>query len=247
LSLFGLLDRIRYRRSEPRRIGWLGKVPYAHRGLHGSRNVENSRAAITAAVEAGYGIEVDARLSLDGMAYVFHDATLERLTDASGEFRRKAGHDLSQIKLKGSDETIPRLAEILAIVAGRVPILIEIKTDGGAVAQTCVAVRHALAGYRGTAAVMSFSGDVAHWFAQHGEHITRGLILSGKEKKEARDRHFVTRAEFVAVDVRDLPSRFITRLRKRRIPVLTWTVRDPRAQAIAAAHADQIIFEAPGW
>ena len=246
MSLFGLLDRLRYSRSEARRIGWLAKVPYAHRGLHGTQNVENSRAAIRAAVEAGYGIEVDARLSLDGMAYVFHDAKLDRLTESSGELRRMAGNDLSQTKLKGSDETIPRLAEILEIVAGRVPILIEIKAEGP-VAQTCVAVRHALAGYRGNAAVMSFSGDVVHWFSEHGEHITRGLILSSKDKEQRRDRHFRTRAEFVAVDIRDLPSGFVRRLRSRRIPVLTWTVRDAAGQAVANDEADQIIFEAPGW
>ncbi len=253
LSPFALLDRLRFPPPDPRRVGFLARVPYAHRGLHGTRLVENSRAAISAAVEAGYGIELDVQFSLDGAAFVFHDFSLERLTGESGQLRHMSSRDLAQITLTGTDETIPKLDEILRLINGRVPVLIELKAIEGHVSQLCVAVRHALEGYRGEAAIMSLHGEVSRWFAAHGERITRGLIMSS-DSDYARDpgremRKAVWRAkpEFLAIDIRDLPSRYAARQRRRGVPVLTWTVRSAEQQALAALHADQIIFEAPGW
>ncbi len=247
---FGPLDRFRLVKPKPRRVGFLSRTPYAHRGLHGDGVIENSRAAVLAAVQAGYGVEIDVQLSLDGAAFVFHDPTLDRLTGSRGALRSLASRDLSAIPLSGSDETIPRLEEILALVDGRVPILIELKAQGGHALQLCVAVRHALASYRGQAAVMSFDGNVSRWFAAHGDHIVRGLIMSAKVRSEeaagdSRANAWRAGAEFLAVDVRDLPSRFVARQRRRGIPVLSWTVRNAEQQAIATAHADQVIFEAP--
>lgn len=253
LSPFALLDRIRFPVPDPRRVTFLSRTPYAHRGLHGTRLLENSRAAIGAAAEAGYGIELDVQFSLDGSAFVFHDSSLERLTEAVGQLRHKTSRELSAIRLKGTDETIPKLDEILRIINGRVPVLIELKAIEGHVSQLCVAVRHALEGYRGEAAVMSLHGEVSRWFAAHGEKIVRGLIMSensdfsregGAEQRKAMRR---AKPEFVAIDITDLPNRLTARLRKRGIPVLAWTVRTAEQQALAAAHADQIIFEAPGW
>jgi glycerophosphoryl diester phosphodiesterase len=253
LSPFALLDRFRFPIPDQRRVAFLTRTPYAHRGLHGTRLVENSRAAIGAAAEAGYGIELDVQFSLDGSAYVFHDSSLERLTGTQGQLRHKTSRDLSEITLKGTDETIPKLDEILRLINGRVPVLIELKTIEGHVSQLCVAVRHALEGYRGESAIMSLHGEVSRWFAAHGEKIVRGLILSenseyGREEG-AEQRKAVWRAkpEFIAIDIADLPSRFTARQRKRGIPVLAWTVRTAEQQALAAVHADQIIFEAPGW
>jgi len=252
LSLFGLLDRWRLPVPDARRVGYLTHTPFAHRGLHGSRALENSRAAIEAAASAGYGVEIDVQFSLDGMAFVFHDNTLDRMTEESGQLRHYTSKQLSQIRLRGSDETIPSLGDALKIINARVPVLVELKAVEGHVSQLCVAVRHALETYRGESAVMSLHGEVSRWFAAHGERITRGLIMSdasvyakeeGREKLKALWR---ARPEFLAVDINDLPNRFAARQRKRGLPVLTWTIRSAEQQAIAAEHADQIIFEAPG-
>jgi glycerophosphoryl diester phosphodiesterase len=252
LSLFGLLDRWRVPVPDVRRVGFLTQTPFAHRGLHGSRTVENSRSAIEAAASAGYGVEVDVQFSLDGMAFVFHDNTLDRMTEETGQLRHYTSKQLSQIKLKGTDETIPSLGDALGIINARVPVLVELKAVEGHVSQLCVAVRHALETYRGESAVMSLHGEVPRWFAAHGERITRGLIMSdasayakeeGSEKIKALWR---ARPEFIAIDIKDLPNRFAARQRKRGVPVLTWTVRSAEQQAIAADNADQIIFEAPG-
>jgi len=253
LSPFALLDRFRFPTPDQRRVAFLSRTPYAHRGLHGTRLVENSRAAISAAAEAGYGIELDVQFSLDGAAFVFHDSSLERLTESQGHLRHKTSRELSAIMLKGTDETIPKLDEILRLINGRVPVLIELKAIEGHVSQLCVAVRHALEGYRGEAAVMSLHGEVSRWFAAHGDRIVRGLIMSENSEyareggREQRKAVWRAKPEFIAIDIADLPNRFTARQRKRGVPVLAWTVRTAEQQALAAAHADQIIFEAPGW
>lgn len=253
LSPFTLIDRLRFPAPEERRVGFLARVPYAHRGLHGTRLIENSRAAIEAAASAGYGVEIDVQFTLDGSAFVFHDPTLERLTSATGKLRHMTTRDLANIRLNGTDESIPSLYEILRLINGRVPVLIELQAVEGHVSQLCVAVRHALEGYRGEAAIMSQHGEVPRWFAAHGSRIVRGLIMSDSSEY-ARERPaeqvkavFRSKPEFLAIDVNDLPSRLATRLRKRKFPVLTWTVRTAEQQALAADNADQIIFEAPGW
>ncbi|MFD2498947.1 glycerophosphodiester phosphodiesterase family protein [Rhizorhabdus histidinilytica] len=201
----------------------------------------------------GYGVKVDVQFSLDGLAYVIADPTIERMTGESGQVRHLSSKHLGEVRLRGSEETIPQLKEILGLVAGRTPVLVELRTIEGHVSQLCVAVRHAIEGYRGEAAVMSLHPEVPRWFASHGSRITRGLMLSddsvyareaGAEQIKAIWR---SRPEFLAVDIRDLPSRFAQRQRKRGIPILAWTVGSAEQQAIAADCADQIIFEAPGW
>lgn len=252
MSLFGLLDRWRVPIPDARRVGFLTHTPFAQRGLHGSRMVENSRAAIEAAANAGYGVQIDVQFSLDGAAFVYRDNTLERMTGETGQLRHYTSKQLAQIQLNGSDETIPQLGEILRIVNGRVPVLVELRAVEGHVSQLCVAVRHALETYRGESAVMSLHGEVPRWFAAHGERITRGLIMSdssiyakeeGSEKIKALWR---SKPEFIAIDINDLPNRFAARQRKRGVPILAWTISSAEQQAIAAENADQIIFEAPG-
>jgi len=253
LSLFGLFDRLRFPVPDARRVEFLSRTPFANRGLHGTRLIENSRAAVEAAITCGYGVKVDVQFSLDGMAYVIADATLDRLTGETGLVRHRSSRELSAIKLNGSDETLPKLDEILALVAGRAPVIVELKAVEGHVSQLCVAVRHAIEVYRGEAAVMSLHGEVPRWFASHGKRITRGLMLSDSSayaKEEGSEKlRAVWRAqpEFLAMDIADLPSRFAQRQQKRGIPLLAWTVRSAEQQAIAADCVDQIIFEAPGW
>ena len=109
------------------------RLPIAHRALHGPGRPENSRAAILSAMAAGYGIEIDVQGTADGQAVVFHDDDLDRLTDATGPVRARTAQELAALRLKGCDETIPSLAEVLALVAGRAPLLIEIKDQTGAI------------------------------------------------------------------------------------------------------------------
>lgn len=226
------------------RTAWLAARPYAHRGLHGPGRPENGLSAFRAAAAAGHGIELDVRLSRDGVATVFHDSGLERLTGASGPVAARTAAELARIRLLGSDDTIPALADVVAEFP-EVPLLIEVKTDGRRVAAICAAVREALAGRTRLVAAMSFHPAVPRWFARHAPEIVRGLVVT-EEGRRNLARYFSfrwARAEFLAYDVRDLPSDFAARRRARGLPVLTWTCRSEADRARAAAYADQIIYE----
>lgn len=225
-------------------------APFAHRGLHGPGRIENSRAAFEAAIARGHGIELDVRMSRDGEAMVIHDEGLERLTGQPGEVAARTAAQLAGLRLAGSDETIPPLHEVLALIAGRVPLLIEAKAPDRRVAGLCLAIFRALAGYRGPVAIMSFNPEVPRWFAAHAPRLPRGLVVTEHGRRGIRGRLarrlalWRARADFLAYDVRDLPSRFARRQRRRGVPVLTWTVRSAAERQRAALHADQIIYEA---
>lgn len=250
-SPFALPDRLLAPPPAGKRIAFLSGQPFAHRGLHGEGRIENSRAAFRAAIEAGHGMECDVQLSRDGEVFVFHDDELGRLTGEAGVVRDLPADALDAIRLFGTDETLPRLGEILGIVAGRAPLLIEVKTGARHVSSFCLAVRRALEGYRGPVAIMSFNPLVPRWFALHAPRIVRGLVVSEEGKRGLRgrlERHaslWRSRPDFLAYDIRDLPSRFATAQRARGIGILTWTVRTPDQEETASGHADQVIYERP--
>jgi len=242
---------MRSSRSAPPDSGWLTERPYAHRGLHGPGCIENSRAAFEAAIAAGFGIELDVQVTSDGEACVFHDRDLERLCGEVGLVSVRGLADLQRLKLLHAEETISSLPEVLGLIGGRVPVLIEIKAPGRRVAPLCRAVARALEPYDGRAAIMSFNPEVCRWFARHHPRWLRGLVISEMGKKNARGRlerglsMRWARPHFLAYDIGDLPSRFASAQRARGLPVLTWTVRNPRDEEAASAFADQIIHELP--
>jgi glycerophosphoryl diester phosphodiesterase len=233
----------------PKRVAKLAGVPFAHRGLHGCVRIENSRAAFEAAIRLSHGIELDVQASSDGYPFVFHDYELDRLTDESGPVAGRTAAELRQIRLKGSGETIPTLREVLELVASRVPLLIEVKAPAKNVVPLCLSVFRALEGYRGPVAVMSFNPEVSRWFLLHAPRVTRGLVVTESGRRRVRGWAerllglWRARPDFLAYDVRDLPSRFAARARERGIPVLTWTVKGGKQARIAARHADQMIYE----
>lgn len=253
LSLSGLLDGWLSPPPDPRRTGWLGEQPYAHRGLHDGMwdgpVLENGLPAFTAAIAAGHGIECDVQRSIDNRAVVFHDFTLSRLTLAQGRVDSRTAAELTQVRLRGQNGAIAELGAVLGVVRGRAPILIEIKTETDRVAPLCLAVRRALEGYGGKAAVMAFHPAVAAWFRRHAPHIVRGLVVTEEEARGWRGsirRHrdlWQAKPDFLAYDIRDLPSRFAAAQRARGLPVLTWTVRTDDQHAIAAEYADAPIYE----
>ncbi len=251
LSLFAPLEGLIAPAPAPDRVAFLKAQPYAHRGLHGGGIIENSRAAFRAAIAMGHGIELDVQAARDGEAMVFHDATLDRLTTSTGDVAAHTPAELAQITLRGTSETIAQLPEILALVAAQVPVLIEIKVKGPRVAPLCLSVRRALEGYRGDAAVMSFNPLVGAWFAENATRIVRGLVVTEEDKRGAKGsvERWASMAkakpDFLAYDVRDLPSKFAAAARARGLPVLTWTVRDANAERCAFAHADEAIYEKP--
>jgi hypothetical protein len=164
-------------------------------------------AAFQAAIDAGHGIELDVRASRDSRAIVFHDAELDRLTDEQGEVAARTAAELGRIALKGgAGETIPDLPAVLALIAGRVPLLIEVKAPDTRVAALCLAVFRALDGYLGPVGVMSFNPEVARWFARHGPRVTRGLVVTeaGRRRRGRLKRRLAlwrARPDFLAYDM----------------------------------------------
>jgi len=253
LSPFGLIDAWLAPAPDPARVGWLGQGPYAHRGLHGGGRVENSPSAFAAAIERGLGIECDVQRSRDGQAMVFHDWELDRLTGEQGLVKARDAGELGTLQLTGSDDTIPTLPQLLAQVGGKVPLLIEIKSKREVrYAPLCLAVRRALEGYRGPCAVMRFDPRVVRWFQRNAAHIVRGLVVTeeGRRTLSGRLRRHLWlwqgKPEFLAYDVRDLPSRFAAAQRRRGLPLLTWTVRSEELRERARAYADAPIAEGAG-
>ncbi len=222
--------------------------PFAHRGLHGSGRIENSRAAFQAAIEARHGIELDVQVTGDGQAVVFHDEWLHRLSVGEGMVRGRSVAELARIQLRDSDETIPSLPAIMALIAGQVPLLIEVKSPNREVGALCRAVSNALKAYTGPVAVMSFNPEVGRWFAKHDPMRLRGLVVTEERKPwrgmlKRRLSLWRSKADFLAYDIRDLPSRFVEGARRKGLKVATWTVRSLADRASAAQHADQIIYE----
>ena len=253
--LFAPLDRWRAPPPKPAKVAWLGQWQYAHRGLHSAGVPENAPSAFAAAMARGMGIECDVQRTRDGQAAVFHDAALDRLTGASGPLAAHTAEELGRIVLSGSADTIPTLRQVLAQLGGKVPLLIEIKSqrsDGTRISALCLAVRRALEGYLGPHAVMSFDPRVVHWFAVHSALTVRGLVVTEENGKtlpgmiKRRLALWHARPDFLAYDIRDLPSRFAAAQRKRGLPVLTWTVRSAEHRERAAQYADAPIAEGAG-
>ncbi len=250
LSLLAPLDRWLAPAPAPGRVDWIAGCTFAHRGLHGAGTPENSPSAFAAAMERGLGIECDVRRAGDGQAVVFHDDTLDRLTASTGRLDQRATEALGRITLSGSEDTIPSLRRVLDQVAGRVPLLIEVKSERDArVPALCLAVRRVLEGYRGPHGVMSFDPRVARWFRRHSPRTPRGLVVTEEDDKALPGRlrrHFwlwIAQPDFLAYDIRDLPSRFAARQRRRGFPVATWTVRSAEHLERASDYADAPIAE----
>lgn len=236
-------------------------VPIAHRGFHdlAAGRPENSPAAFRAAIDRGYGIELDVQLSSDGQAMVFHDYALDRLTDAQGAVRLRPAEDLAQITLKGGTDRIPTLKQVLDLVAGRVPLLIEIKDQDGAMGESIgpleAATAEALQGYLGDVAVMSFNPHAVARMANLAPDLPRGIVTSAYRygdwplSKAVCDRlreipdYDRTGACFISHEVDDLTRPRVAALRKAGAMVCCWTVRSPETEAVARSYADNITFE----
>lgn len=246
----------------PRLPDRLRRLPVAHRALHdrAQRRPENSRAAILAAMDAGYAIEIDLQVSADGHAMVFHDDDLDRLTGARGPVRARTAADLGATPLNDADEGIPTFAEVLALVQGRVPLLVEIKDQDGAIGPGVggleAAAARLLAGYGGDVAVMSFNPHSMAEMARLLPRVPRGLTTCAWDIDEwpglqeadcARLRGIPdldrVGASFISHDRVDLARPRVADLAARGVDVLCWTIRSPAQEAEARRIACNVTFE----
>ena len=229
----------------------------AHRGLWSPDGApENSLAAFQAACAGGYGVELDVQLSADGEAMVFHDDRLDRMCGVEGRIADHTAADLSQLKLAGTDETIPTLAETLVHIGHRAMVHIELKTPFGEVGPLEKRVCEILIDHNGPTAVIGFNPYSHAWFADHHPQILRGLdsyswgdkgadkLAPELRKSLAALEHVsIARPDFLALGLDMLPSAKADELRAGGMPVIAWTVRSPDQWDRVKGHCDNLIFE----
>ena len=236
-------------------------IPLAHRALHDVSNgrPENSRAAIRAAIDAGFGIEIDLQLSADGQAMVFHDYALDRLTREKGAVRLRSSAELSAIPLIGGDETIPTLSEVLDLVAGQVPLLVEFKDQDGGMGPNVGPLEAAAAGplsaYDGPLAVMSFNPHSVRELGRLLPQVPRGLTTSAYRPEDwplpaktcDRLREIPDYADsgacFISHEADDLSRPRVAKLKDSGAQVLCWTIRSETQETAARSVAQNITFE----
>jgi glycerophosphoryl diester phosphodiesterase len=241
-------------------LSWLTARPVAHRGLHDANAgiIENTTSAFNAAITANYAFECDLQITSDGEAVVHHDDQLGRLTEGSGRLETMTAAELKHIPYKASADRIITVGELCDFVAGRVTMLIELKSRFDGDMRVVERAAQVIAAYNGPAALMSFDpAQIAH-LRTVAPRITRGIVAESQYLPEDwRDlpqgsrrtmmyfcHAFHTRPHFIAFSVRNLPALvpFVARNVFGR-PLLTWTVRTQADQDTAARFADQMIFE----
>ena len=239
---------------------WLTARPVAHRGLHDAARgiIENMPAAAERAIAGNFAIECDIQLTSDGEAMVHHDDELGRLTEGSGTLLTKTAAELKQVRFKDTTERMMTLTDLCNLVAGRVPLVIEVKSHFDGDRKLVKRMAEVLASYQGQAVGMSFDPDQVVALRELIPGRARGIVAereyTAEEWPEASPeqrrgmthlRHaFQSRPHFVAYWVDELPAAgpWIAR-NIFGLPLLTWTVRTPEQRTRAARLADQMIFE----
>jgi glycerophosphoryl diester phosphodiesterase len=239
---------------------WLTARPIAHRGLHDRARgiIENMPAAAQAAVSGNFSIECDIQLTADGEAMVHHDDALGRLTEGTGALLGKTSGQLRAVKFRDTSERMMSLGDLCALVAGRVPLVIEVKSHFDGDRKLVTRMSDVLASYSGPVAGMSFDPDQMLALREKMPALPRGIIAQrtydeadwpeatlAQRQSMLHLRHaFRTQPHFVAYRVDDLPAPapWIAR-NVFGLPLLTWTVRTPEQRATATRYADQMIFE----
>ena len=239
------------------KIDWLTRAPVAHRGLHDLKAgvPENSLMAIEAACRAGLPIEIDVRQIKDGTVVIFHDRVLHRVTSHQGRLSSINKADLANITLADTAERIPTLAETLDLVAGRVPLLIEIKNEHHHAGSLEPATWELLQNYQGEFAIISFNPISLSWFARRHPQIPRGqtsshlpyLRLNYLAPVHAGLKHLafnrLSQPDFIIYHQRGLTMRAPRRARRLGLPLLAYTVTSEEERVEALKHCDNIIFE----
>src|SRR4051794_22662875 len=221
------------------RDGWLMRTPIAHRGLHAAREgrPENSLAAFAHACALGFPAELDVRLTRDGEVVVFHDRALRRLTGAGGRVEERYAAEVRALRLQGTDERVPLLGEVLELVGGRVPLLIELKSGAPPTALER-AVLAALDGYAGDVAIQSFKLRTVRELDRCEPPHAIGHLWHRRTVPAAGDR-----VAFVGCHMDGLPRRAVRRRREAGAVVLAWTVGSPEQAERALRFVDNYIFE----
>ena len=231
-------------------------VKYAHRGLHDGGRAENSLSAFAAAKAKGYGIEFDLRLSADGRLVVFHDATLNRICGVEGRVIEKTADELSALSLRGTPDGIPTFAEVLKLIDGAIPMLIELKQAGDEKGVAEAFLRE-IEGYTGDFIVESFNPGVLRTVKKARPDILIGILsynYSNEERFKGKPLfwllerlylNFLMRPDFIAYEKGGFDTYTLRYIRRKfNTPLITWTVKSAEEERKAYGDGfDTVIFE----
>ena len=256
LALYGISTAGRSKHPDVKKLqGW----SYAHRGLHNKEKgiPENSLAAFRAAVEGGFGAELDVHLLKDGTLAVFHDSNLKRITGKEGRIEDLTADDLRNYHLLGTEETIPTFREVLEVFAGKTPLIIELKAVDGNHAQLCQAACDAMEGYEGLWCMESFDPRCVNWLRKNRPEIIRGQLSENFLKTDKtmplwlrfvltnNMSHFLTAPDFVAYRF-DHRHQTLGNYLSRKVwsmQGVSWTIRSKKDYDLAVQEGWIPIFE----
>ncbi len=247
-------------RSSKSALAWLTARPIAHRGLHDAAHgiVENTASAAAAAIAGQYGIEADLQISADGEAMVFHDDTLDRLTEGVGPLRGAPASALKRVPFRATTDRMMTLGDLMDLVAGRATLVLELKSRFDGDLRLAARTAAVLAAYRGPVGVMSFDPALIIELRRIDPRIVRGIAAGrrypppvwnflGPAKRFELScllHAWRSRPRFLAYRVDDLAAAAPRTARSAfGLPLLAWTVRSAQDRTMAARFADQVIFE----
>lgn len=257
LILIALLLFATYCRKDHPGLKDLQGWSYAHRGLHGNGIPENSMAAFQAALDHGYGIELDIHLLKDGNLAVIHDSLLNRTTGEAGRVEDLTTEALKHYHLEDTQETIPEFMDVLTLYNGKAPLIIELKPVDGNHAALADAACRMLETYNGVFCMESFDPRCVAWLKKHRPDIIRGQLTENfcKDKNDLPDYlrfalthnllNFLSHPDFIAYKFADRKDSFTTALCRRlwKAQGVSWTLRSQQEYDTAVAEGWLPIFE----
>lgn len=228
-------------------LNWLTDRPIAHRGLHNvDRGVcENSLSAFANAIDHQFSIECDLQYAADGVPVVFHDFDLQRICGLKGHVRDKMSNELGLMAIGQTEDNIPTLAQMLNLVKGRAPLILELKGRLGDDDGFAGAVLDALEDYSGQVALMSFDHHLLRDLRALKCHYPLGLTAQGDEPETffTHEEALSLGIDFISYAIDHLPNPFIEGQRNKNMPIISWTVRTKEQKIYSEQYADQITFE----
>ena len=236
-------------------LAHLGKFYYAHRGLHSPGIPENSMAAFAAALERGYGIELDVHLLKDGNLAVMHDSSLKRTAGADVQIENLTLADLDHYRLEGTGQTIPLFQDVLTLFSGKTPLIVELKSVGNNHAALCQAACSLLDGYEGAYCMESFDPRCIRWLRKHRPQVIRGQLSESFLSSNNMPRllafvmrwnltSFWTKPDFLAYRFADRKHITVKLMRHfRKVQGVSWTIRTPEDFQTAISEGWIPIFE----
>lgn len=234
-------------------LNWLTEKKISHRGIHDNLTIpENSLAAFKASIDQGVSIELDVQLSKDKKVMVYHDYNLKRVTGLDEDLVNLNYNELESLRLFNTEEKIPMLKEVLELVDGKTPILIEVKNEGK-VGELEARLYKELKEYKGEYAIQSFNPFVLEWFKNNAGEIPRGQLAGGYQGSNLKFYekfllsnlllNFKSKPAFISYKADELPKGIVASLRKSGTPILGWTVTKGNDLDKIYENCDNIIFE----